>query len=167
MTFRNIIDDVDEFFPNASTFDEKLKFANNLAAIINKNYIKNTKTIEFAGGEVPSLPAGITPDVVKNIYFDGKRQNGESVLSILGRAHGHNVVIEYTDVPTYHADDEIPVSAPYDNLFLYYILAFICLHTNDTDGYNTNMSIYSTYLKDYENSMSQIEGETLRFTNLW
>ena len=23
------------------------------------------------------------------------------------------------------------------------------------------------YLKDYENSMSQIEGETLRFTNLW
>lgn len=167
MTFRDIIGDVDEFFPNASTFDEKLKFANNLSAIINKNYIKNTKTIEYAGGESPSLPAGVTPDLVKNIYIDGNRQNGESVLGILSKASGKDVVIEYTDVPIYNADDEIPVSAPFDNLYLYYILAFICLHTNDTDGYNTNMAIYSTYLKDYENSMSQVEGENLRFKNLW
>ena len=167
MTFRDIINDVDDFFPNAFNFEEKLKFANNLSSILNKRYIKNIKSIEFAGGEEISLPAGITPDLIVNIYFDDVQQKGPSAMSILSGANGRNVQIDYIDVPVYTADDELPVSAPFDNLYLYYILAFICLHINDTEGYNSNLSIYSTYLRDYENSMSRIEGESLKFKNIW
>ena len=167
MRFRDIVSEADRLFPNAFSEDEKMGFANDVGALINRKYIKKTKVYTAVGGEEFSLPPGVTSDLVCEVYFDDKKQSGISVASMLGRSDGHNVKIVYLDVPTYTADDELPVSSPYHNLFLYYILAFICLHSGDSDGFNSNMTIYNTNLMEYEKTFAQCEGKSLNFKNLW
>lgn len=157
----------DELYPNAFSEDEKMNFANDIGALINRKYIKNIKTYEAPGGENFSLPKGVTIDLVTEIFFDGKLQTGFSVASILQNSSGHDVKIKYIDVPFYGIDDEIPLSSPHHNIFLYYILAFICLHAGDTDEYNSNLLLYNTHLNEYEKSLCGFEREALRYKNLW
>ena len=167
MKFRDILKEADNLYPNANSETEKMKFANDIGALISRKYIKNIKTYEARGGEYFSLPRGVTNDVICQIYFDGELQTGFSVASILSGSEGHNVRIKYIDIPVYGIDDEVPLSPPHHNIYLYYILAFICLHCGDTDSYNINFTLYNTYLQEFEKSLSNSEGETLRYKNLW
>ena len=167
MKFREVIEMADALFPNAFSMDEKMAFANDIAALLNRNYIKGKKSYTAPGGEGFSLPRGVTADLVCEIYFDGEKQSGVSVASQLEGSDGHEVRVVYLDVPTYTADDELPVSSPYHNLFLYYILAFICLHSGDSEGFNSNMTIYNTHLMEYEKTFAQSEGRGVNFINLW
>ena len=167
MKFRDILKQADELYPNSFSEEEKMRFANDIGASISRKYIKKFKTYEAKGGENFSLPPGVTNDVICQIYFDDELQTGFSVASILQNTSGHNVKIKYIDVPEYSIDDEVPLSKPHDNIYLYYVLSFICLHSGDTDCYDSNFKLYNSYLLEYEKSLSGFEGQTLRYKNLW
>lgn len=167
MKFRDILKECDELYPNSFTDEEKMNFANDIGAMISRKYIKKIKTYTADGGDNFSLPAGVTYDTVTEIKFDGKLQTGISVAAVLENSSGHNVEVKYIDVPVYGIDDEVPLGKPHHNIYVYYVLSFICLHSGDTDCYNSNLMMYNTYLNEYEKSLSSFEGETIRYKNLW
>lgn len=167
MKFRDILTRADELYPNSFSEGEKMNFANDIGAMVCRKYLKNIKSHKAMGGEEFSLPGGVKPDMVTEVLFDGQSRCGVSVSAVLNESAGHDVEVKYIDVPTYGIDDEVPLSSPHHNIYLYYILAFICLHAGDTEGYNDNFSLYNTYLKEYEKSLSGFEGKTIRYKNLW
>ena len=168
MTFRKVIQKCDNLFPNQFSSDEKLKFLNELSALIHTNYIIRLKRDEFQGSETFSLPDHISTERIRKIYFDGSEQSGESIFEILKNSSGKKVCIEYIDIPQYNLDDKLPVSAPYDEMFTYWLLAKVCLHNEDAQGYSNYMNLYNALLYDYKKCFGENNHcAPLRFKNLW
>lgn len=168
MLFRSIIENCDSLFPNMFTDIEKMDFCNELAAIINANYIKNTRTLALSGSSDCSLPDSVSADRVVAVYFDGVLQPGTNVANLLSASGGHKVTVEYIHIPTYNLDDKVPLSAPYDKLFLYWLLAKICLHLEDAEGYNNYMNLYNALLVDYKKGrIERGNSRVIKFKNLY
>lgn len=166
MTVRGVIEKCDKLFPNQFSQSEKLSFCNELAALIHANYIKKMKRAEI-GGSTAALPAGVTAERVRAVYADGVPLQGD-IAEILGRAIDGNLVIEYVEIPEYGLDDVLPVSAPYDEMFTYWLLAKICLHNEDAEGYNNYMSLYNALMMEFKKCFVAEKGNSaVRFENLY
>ena len=166
MTFRSVIGKCDSLLPNSFSTDEKMEFCEELSALIHIGYIKKEKNAVL--GSDSSLPDGITPDRVRTVYYNGEKQYGESVPALLGGAGDKSVSIDYLFVPEYTLDDSLPVSAPFDKLFLYWLCAKVCLHTDDIEGYQNYMALYNSMLLEFKKLYAGTEsvGRT-QFKNLW
>ncbi|MBQ4631572.1 MAG: hypothetical protein IJB70_11380 [Clostridia bacterium] len=168
MTFRNIIDKADSLFPNMFSLEEKMGWLNELSALIYIDYIKNKKVLEKKPGERIILPPGITKERICSLFIDGVKKEEPSSFDFLTASESEHVIIEYIDVPEALIDENLPVSAPYDNLFLYFLLAKICLHMEDAEGYNNYMSLYNELFNDYKLLIGSGSGRrTFNFKNLW
>ncbi len=166
MTVRGVIEKCDKLFPNQFSQSEKLSFCNELAALIHANYIKKMKRAEI-GGSNAAMPAGVTAERVRAVYADGVPLQGD-IAEILGRAIEGNLEIEYVDIAECGLDDVLPVSAPYDEMFTYWLLAKICLHNEDAEGYNNYMSLYNALMMEFKKCFVAEKGSSaVRFGNLY
>lgn len=167
MKFIDVIEKCNSLYPNLFSFDEKMDWANELSGNLHINYIRNIKKYEFTGGSLASLPAGITRERIKNVKVNGVDFEFRGIDDIVHGGDGQRIEIEYIDCPEYSETDNLPVSSPFDKLYLYFILAKICLHLEDIEGYNNYMSLYNSLLGEYVRFISTNKSNTHKFKNLW
>jgi hypothetical protein len=64
------------------------------------------------------------------------------------------------------AEKEMAVPFPYDDIFVYYLCAYIDFRSNDIDGYNNWMAQYNSKLEDFVKSEARKRVSTYKLKNL-
>lgn len=168
MKFREIIETCDRLYPNLFGFEEKYGFCEELTTLIHTNYFKNTKKIQFKASKDAELPDGLTADRIRSIYVGGVNCSFKALEAVIEDCDGSEITVEYLDIPRYTPDSQCPLSAPFDKLYVYYVIAKICLHNEYIEGYNNYMALYNSLLTDFMKSFSSADTNgTVRFKNLW
>ena len=166
MKFRDLCAKVDLLFPSMFSNDEKMSFADELSAFLHSQYLTSLKRVSV-NYPAEKLPGYITQDIIKCIYKGNIPLVGTSFDEVTEKNGEGKYEVEFLVIPRYNLDSELPVSPPFDKLYLYFILAKICLHTDDIDGYNNYTILYNQFLSDFEKQLSKNSNKSYNFTNLW
>lgn len=119
--------------------------------------------------------------LVENVYFRtgdtiSIKYDGKSIECVITGGSQHNYTVKGL-YDTYEGELEIKTvlnnqlecDAPYDNLYLDFLLGKICYYQSDYDGYNQHMTQYNNKLTLYEKwlKMNRTYKNTANFNGLW
>ena len=164
MYISEVLERADALYVNQFSDSEKIGWLDELGAMLSTEYIKkydSFKTEYTDGGII--LPDGIEMSDIRRIYVRGVEISKLSVLCepmkgyILPFARsGDDVTVVYQKKYEFigdTAETKTLCAAPYDNMYIDWLLLKMCFYNRDLDGYNQYIQSFNQRLLSYRNHL--------------
>lgn len=171
---------VDSLCPNPYSVEEKLRWCYEVSCGIRDNVKREYASVESVVTEDKGrvvLPCPFSQVVL--VYVNGRKKTKTDCRTWEDYSFrkGDTVRVVYKSMPEEYVPngDNVPeeyeteAPAPYDSLYLDYVMAQIAFYQNDMNDYNKFVTMYNQKLADFAASCKQTEPQFKRggFIHLW
>lgn len=183
MYIYEVLEKADALYPNQYEDGEKIGWLDELGALLKSEYAKTyiMADVQYTD-EGFVLPEGAEYEDIKRLYVNGvlfpilsavclpDRRMRRYIID--GAKHGDAVKIVYQEryVPiTDTSADKTVCPAPYDAMYVDWLIAKYCFYDRDIEGYSQYMAMYNQRLLSWRNKLKEFApyDKAARLTGWW